>query len=126
MKINKEILDFAKKIAMKSQNEKQKMSAIVLKNNSYYPYLYGFNYHVDNLKNKPTIHAEEDLIIDAAKKGISLNGNTVLVYRHSKKFGIGSSKPCLVCQNKLLKSGVKFVVFYDFDNGWMKMQTKHF
>lgn len=64
---------------------------------------------------KYAIHAEENVIINAAREGVSLN-DTVLYCTH---------KPCVKCHNKLIQAGVKTVVYRcneEFENIWCSYQ----
>lgn len=125
MIVNDNMLNFADKIAKKSSLAKQKMSAILVNNKNPVPYLYGFNYYLDKscYKQKFSIHAEEELILNAAKKGICLHGSTILVYRKTDNNEFGVSKPCHICHAKLIKAGVRNVIYYDGEN-WVKANLK--
>lgn len=124
MVVNDEMLNFAKKISQKSSLIKQKMSAVLINKKNPVTYLYGFNYYLnkESYKCKFSIHAEEDLLINAAKKGICVKGTTILIYRHMED-GYGNSKPCHVCHSKLIKAGVKNVIFYD-GTDWVRANLK--
>jgi len=63
------------------------------------------------------IHAEENVIINAAKNGVSLEGSTVYIY------GLA---PCSSCAGKLVNAGVEHVVFMDIhdDPRWEESQRK--
>jgi len=63
------------------------------------------------------IHAEENVIINAARNGVSLEGSTVYIY------GLA---PCSSCAGKLVNAGVKHIVFEDIhdDPFWTASQKK--
>ncbi|MBD3407376.1 MAG: hypothetical protein GF411_14765 [Candidatus Lokiarchaeota archaeon] len=106
--------------AKKSNQRKVKMAAIVISshlNPKIVSTLHANNYNIFDNTKKRSIHAEEHLIIKAARMGVSLKGSTVLTYRYTK--GIpGSSRPCNVCQEKLKKAGVGKII-YRHSNKWI-------
>lgn len=63
------------------------------------------------------IHAEENLILNAAKNGVSLNGSTVYVY------GLA---PCSRCAGKLVTAGVDKIIFTAIkeDPRWVESQKR--
>jgi deoxycytidylate deaminase len=106
IKITNKIIKKAKMIALKSNQKKSKMSALLLSKNKI---IGAQNYNcIGGIK--WSIHAEEHLIIKAAKLGISLKRSTVLIYRIN---GSGESKPCPKCRDLLIKAGVKNIIYYD-------------
>lgn len=118
--ITPEIEKIAIATAKKSNQRKVKMAAVII--SSYlHPkiisVLHANNYNIFDNTKKRSIHAEEHLIIKAAKMGVSLRGSTVLVYRHTST-SPGSSRPCNMCQEKLKKAGVSKMI-YRFDDMWI-------
>ena len=69
------------------------------------------------IKYKFIIHAEENLIINAAKNGVSLQDSDVYV------FGLA---PCSGCSGKLITAGVRKIFFLDLFNDphWAEAQAR--
>ena len=53
-----------------------------------------------------TIHAEENAILNAARKGISLEGSTMYLQWF----------PCMECAKRIVNSGIKRLVCSDYDH----------
>jgi len=117
MNINNQLIDYLDSIASKSDLHYLKMAAIVIKNRKPVYGLFGYNYHITPGRSKYSIHAEEDLLIRAAKMGYKMQGATVVIYR-SNYHGLAISKPCKQCEHKLRKAGVRNVIY--FQDGWLK------
>ena len=105
----------AKKEALKSNLRTHKMSALVLSNKKAYSMLRAYNYNVFNsMINRRSIHAEENLIAKAAKRGIKLRDTRVLIYRYKRSYdGPGTSRPCPRCFELLRKAGVSRIIYFD-------------
>ena len=116
-------LFIARREALKSNLRTHKMSCIVISKRKAYSMLRSFNQNIYDSRfnnGKRSIHAEEGLIIKAAKRGMKLAGVTVMVYRHKRGDNCpGSSRPCDRCYFLLKKVGVRRVIFYD--GGWVSM-----
>lgn len=114
--IDDQILLRAKKEALKSNQRTHKMSAMVLSDKKAYSMLRSYNQNIFDARmnnGKRSIHAEENLIAKAAKRGMKLHGVTVLVYRYKRSVdGPGTSEPCPKCRIMLTKAGVRKIVFY--------------
>jgi deoxycytidylate deaminase len=119
--VDDRFLFIAKREALKSNLRTHKMSCIVISKRKAYLMLRAFNQIVYDSRfnnGKRSIHAEEALIVKAAKRGMKLSGVTVIVYRHKRGDGSpGSSRPCSRCYFLLKRAGVRRVVF--FEGGWV-------
>ena len=118
------VIRLAIKEALKSNQREVKMSALIISEHDgrAYSTLRAYNQNIFDsrrLNGKFSIHAEENLIVRAAKRGIKLLGTTVLVYRYKRCNNIpGTSKPCNKCFELLKKAGVTKVVYFD-GKGWI-------
>lgn len=110
-RITDQVINVARREALKSNQKRAQMSAVVL--GAEAP-LRAYNYNLIE-GYKLSIHAEEHLVIKAAKMGIPLENSSVLVYRAN---GRHKSKPCKRCWHLLQKVGVKEVLY--FDEEWKK------
>ena len=54
-----------------------------------------------------TLHAESHAIYKAVRRGISLEGTTLYVYRHNNNL----AKPCSCCMGLIHKYGIKEVIY---------------
>ena len=121
--VDDRFLFIARREALKSNLRTHKMSCIVVSKRKAYSMLRAFNQAVFDSRfgnGKRSIHAEEALIVKAAKRGMRLSGVTVIVYRHKKGDGCpGSSQPCSRCYFLLKRAGVRRVIFYD--DGWVSV-----
>ena len=62
---------------------------------------------VDNDHEQSTVHAEQNAISDAARRGVSLSGSTAYITHF----------PCIVCAKLLVAAGVNQVKFhFDYNN----------
>jgi cytidine deaminase len=111
-------LVLAQQEAEKSNQRRARMGAIVTTIQAYALKAYNYNiFDARNKNNKHSIHAEEHLIIKAARRGISLEGHTILIYR-KKSRGCGTSRPCTKCMELLQKSGIAKIIYYN-GNNWV-------
>jgi tRNA(Arg) A34 adenosine deaminase TadA len=117
---NEKLFNFAYKTAQRSDLVHHKVVAIVVDKMHCGKYFFGYNRRIHGYQKNHifSIHAEANLVAKAAKKGFSLDGATVLIYR--KKFiGVGTSKPCHDCHGLLVNAGVRTIIYYD-GNKWIK------
>ena len=62
---------------------------------------------VDNDHEQSTVHAEQNAISDAARRGVSLSGSTAYITHF----------PCIVCAKLLVAAGVNEIKFhFDYNN----------
>ena len=62
---------------------------------------------VDNDHEQSTVHAEQNAISDAARRGVSLSGSTAYITHF----------PCIVCAKLLIAAGVNEIKFhFDYNN----------
>ena len=65
---------------------------------------------VDNDHEQSTVHAEQNAISDAARRGVSLSGSTAYITHF----------PCIVCAKLLVAAGVDAIKFhFDYNNNPM-------
>tara|TARA_A100001015_G_scaffold162104_1_gene180187 strand:- start:1395 stop:1865 length:471 start_codon:yes stop_codon:yes gene_type:complete len=65
---------------------------------------------VDNDHEQSTVHAEQNAISDAARRGVSLSGSTAYITHF----------PCIVCAKLLVAAGVNEIKFhFDYNNNSM-------
>lgn len=65
---------------------------------------------VDNDHEQSTVHAEQNAISDAARRGVSLSGSTAYITHF----------PCIVCAKLLVAAGVNEIKFHvDYNNNPM-------
>ena len=65
---------------------------------------------VDNDHEQSTVHAEQNAISDAARRGVSLSGSTAYITHF----------PCIVCAKLLVAAGVNEIKFhFDYNNNPM-------
>lgn len=63
------------------------------------------------LKNRLVVHAEENTICKAAKRGISTNGATIYMAAVDRTTGqVWGGAPCVRCTVSLIQAGIKEVV----------------
>lgn len=107
-------MDTAKVIAQRSHDAETKVGAVLINNESNAIIATGFNGFVrgapdDILPNtRPDkyeyiLHAEQNLISNCARHGISMNNSTLIC----------TLSPCKLCMRMLLNSGIKKVVAND-------------
>ena len=54
-----------------------------------------------------TVHAEQNAIVDAARRGVSLEGSTAYITHY----------PCIICSKLLIASGIKQIIYHkDYKN----------
>ncbi len=67
-------------------------------------------FHKSNVKNgheQSTVHAEQNAVSDAARRGISINGATAYITHY----------PCINCTKMLAASGIKIIKYqFDYNN----------
>lgn len=115
-------------LAAKSKDRSTKVGAIALDDDydilstGYNGFPRGVNDDVELRHERPTkylytSHAEENLVAQAARKGASLKGSTVLVT---------SLFPCTTCSRLLIQAGVKRIIAPrpDIDPRWEE-QARH-
>lgn len=65
---------------------------------------------VDNDHEQSTVHAEQNAISDAARRGVSLSGSTAYITHF----------PCIVCAKLLVAAGINEIKFhFDYNNNPM-------
>ena len=65
---------------------------------------------IDNDHEQSTVHAEQNAISDAARRGVSLSGSTAYVTHF----------PCIVCAKLLVAAGISEIKFhFDYNNNPM-------
>ena len=65
---------------------------------------------IDNDHEQSTVHAEQNAISDAARRGVSLSGSTAYITHF----------PCIVCAKLLVAAGVNEIKFhFDYNNNSM-------
>ena len=65
---------------------------------------------IDNDHEQSTVHAEQNAISDAARRGVSLSGSAAYVTHF----------PCIVCAKLLVASGISEIKFhFDYNNNLM-------
>ena len=65
---------------------------------------------IDNDHEQSTVHAEQNAISDAARRGVSLSGSTAYVTHF----------PCIVCAKLLVAAGINEIKFhFDYNNNPM-------
>jgi len=107
-------MDIAETIAKRSHDAETKVGAILIKNDSGAIIATGFNGFVRNApdsilpKTRPDkyeyiIHAEQNLICNSAKEGISMNGCSLVC----------TLSPCKLCMRMLLNCGITKVIAKD-------------
>lgn len=65
-------------------------------------------------KLKRVVHAEANIIADAARRGVSLDGSILYVTHH----------PCSDCMGLILQSGITKVIFGKRIQGWCSMEEE--
>jgi len=95
-------------IASRSPSERLNVGAIIVKNNRIISSGYnGFpagTPHVSIVKNnheQNAIHAEQNAVSDAAKRGVGINDSTIYVTHF----------PCIHCAKTIISSGIKKVIY---------------
>lgn len=65
---------------------------------------------VDNDHEQSTVHAEQNAISDAARRGVSLSGSTAYITHY----------PCIVCSKLLVAAGIDQIKYhFDYNNSSM-------
>lgn len=108
---NEYFMSLAYLISSRSPSEKIKVGAVIIKENrivtcGYNGYPSGaphISIHRDGHEVN-TIHAEQNAISDAAKRGVSLEGSTLYVTHY----------PCINCTKNIISCGIKQII-YDQD-----------
>ena len=108
---NEYFMSLAYLISSRSPSEKIKVGAVIIKENrivtcGYNGYPSGAPHtsiHRDGHEIN-TIHAEQNAISDAAKRGVSLEGSTLYVTHY----------PCINCTKYIISCGIKQII-YDQD-----------
>ena len=68
---------------------------------------------IDNDHEQSTVHAEQNAISDAARRGVSLSGSTAYVTHF----------PCIVCAKLLVAAGISEIKFhFDYNNNPMVVE----
>lgn len=99
----------------KKSSFRQKLGAVVVKNNKIVGYGFNFAHSTGKLLNDG-MHAE----IAAINKTTARfrQGSTMYIARVMKSGNLGLAKPCRRCESVLRKMGVKSVC-YTVDNDWV-------
>lgn len=107
------------RLSKKSVFPKYRMAAILFKSGGK-PLAIGFNKDSSGESYDKrydlgrAIHAELDVILQAARKGIQTEGATLYVAGLTKADNLClSSKPCRICQQIIYEAGIKDVYFHD-------------
>jgi dCMP deaminase len=123
---NQYFSELIKITATRSSCKKLQVGCMLVKDNriisqGYNGHLAGcqhYSYSVDNHE-VATVHAEQNAIIDCAKRGVSCNNCTAYITHF----------PCLTCAKLLLSSGIKEIIYLkDYNNDplvyWFCCQKK--
>lgn len=117
LKMGEERLDwdqyFAKIVKVTSERSpcsRLHVGCILVKNNriisqGYNGFLPGFPHEsivIDNHE-QSTVHAEQNAIVDCAKRGVSCEGSTAYITHY----------PCLICTRLLIASGIKEIKYLE-------------
>ena len=94
--------------SFRSPSKKLQVGAVIVKGNrvistgynGYFPGVPHISVHVENHEVN-TVHAEQNAIADAAKRGVSIDQSTLYVTHY----------PCINCAKMIIASGIKTVVY---------------
>ena len=100
-------------ISIRSSCHRLHVGCIIVKNNrvisaGYNGFIAGLPHHsvVRDGHEQNTVHAEQNAIVDAARRGVSLEGSTAYITHY----------PCIIC-SKLLVNGIKKIIYHkDYKN----------
>jgi dCMP deaminase len=107
-------MEFAELTAKRSSSQKLQVGAVIAKNNrvistGYNGFLPGLQHesmHRDG-REVNTVHAEQNAIADAAKRGVSVANSTMYITHH----------PCLDCTKLILACGITDIKYlHDYNN----------
>ena len=109
--------------ASRSKCERLQVGCILVKNNRIISQ--GYNGHLPGLKHESivrnnheqaTLHAEQNAIVDCAKRGVSCEGCTAYITHY----------PCIICCRLLLASGItKIKYLNDYKNDKLVSYFSH-
>lgn len=81
------------------------------------------------------VHAEMNAIINAARKGVSVEGGRMYIYRENIEDGkVIGKKPCRLCRSMMINAGLLEVIVlggkgierFDIQNWILEERRKHF
>jgi len=113
-------LDIAKAVSKRSPCLKRKVGAVIVKDDCIVSTGYNgpprgeshcdvcYRLHVEsghNYQDCPSVHAEENSIINAARYGMSINGGVLYLYAD------GNVSPCQRCSRAIINAGIKDVIY---------------
>lgn len=101
-------------ISNRSPSERLKVGSVIVKNNRIitagYNGFFSNTPHVSIVRDnheQNTIHAEQNAISDAAKRGVSIDNSTIYITHY----------PCINCCKFIISSGIKSIKYYsDYKN----------
>ena len=101
-------------ISIRSSCHRLHVGCIIVKNNrvisaGYNGFISGLPHNsvVRDGHEQNTVHAEQNAIVDAARRGVSLEGSTAYVTHY----------PCIVCSKLLIAAGIKKIIYHrDYKN----------
>lgn len=114
--MNKRFFELAKRASIHSDHHSHKIGAVIVRKNKIVSF--GFNkLKTHNKSNTPykAVHAEFSSILSAGR--MDLSGCEIYVYRERKDGSLGSSKPCIFCEQLIKNVNLK-KVHYTIDNGY--------
>lgn len=69
------------------------------------------------------IHAELNIVLQAAKNGIKLKGTTIYIGGLTKNNNLVCSKPCSLCQIIIKEAGIKEVFYHEQDGSISRIKV---
>lgn len=70
-----------------------------------------------------SIHAELNIVLQAAKNGVKLKGTSLYVGGLTKGNNLVCSKPCELCQIIIKEAGIKEVFYHERDGSLVRMKV---
>ena len=101
-------------ISIRSSCHRLHVGCIIVKNKrvisaGYNGFIAGLPHHsvVRDGHEQNTVHAEQNAIVDAARRGVSLEGSTAYITHY----------PCIVCAKLLIAAGINNIIYHkDYKN----------
>ena len=101
-------------ISIRSSCHRLHVGCIIVKNNrvisaGYNGFIAGLPHNsvVRNGHEQNTVHAEQNAIVDAARRGVSLEGSTAYITHY----------PCIICTKLLIAAGITQIIYHkDYKN----------
>ena len=101
-------------ISIRSSCHRLHVGCVIVKNNrvisaGYNGFIAGLPHHsvVRDGHEQNTVHAEQNAIVDAARRGVSLEGSTAYITHY----------PCIICCKLLVAAGIKKIIYHkDYKN----------